>query len=76
MSEREINQRLAEQIRRAEQINGARYQPGDWLALLDGRIVAVAKDVGGALRDLRAIDPDPNRGMIVEASSSLADVIR
>ncbi len=76
MSEAEINQRAADRIRGAGQSNGKQYQPDDCLALLDGRVVAVAKDIGGALRALRALDPDPRRGMIVEACLPVTDVIR
>jgi hypothetical protein len=72
MTEHESNQQLAEQI----QFNGKHYQPGECLALLDGKVVAIAKDVVGALRALRAIDPDPKRGMIVEAGPRITDVIR
>jgi len=71
-----INQQVANRIRRAGQPNGEQYQPGDCLALLDGRVVAVATDIGSALLALRAIDPDPRRGMIVEAGPPIADVIR
>lgn len=76
MSETELNQRLADQIRRTNSANGQQYQPGDWLALLDGRVVAVARDVGGALRLLRVLDPDPQRGMLVAAGAVPVDVIR
>ena len=76
MSETEVNQEAADRIRSAGLSNGKRYQPGDCLALLDGRVVAVAKDIGSALRALRALEPDPRRGMIVEAGALVTDVIR
>lgn len=76
MSETELNQQTANQIRSAVQSNGKHYQPGDCLALLNGRVVAVAKDMSSALRALRAIDPDPKRGMLLEAGAPVTDVIR
>jgi Family of unknown function (DUF5678) len=76
MNEAEINQRVADQIRSAGRSNGKQYHPGEYLALLDGKVVAVAKDVGSVLRALRALDPDPSRGMVVEAGPPVTDVIR
>lgn len=76
MSEAELNQQVANQICSENQLNGKPYQWGDYLALLDGKVVVVAKDLGSALQALRALDADPRRGMIVEAMSPVADVIR
>ena len=76
MSEREINQRVAEQINSAGGLNGKQYRSGDWLALLDGKVVAVAEDVDGALHGLRRLDPNPRRGMIVKVGPPVLNVIR
>ena len=76
MTERETNQQLAEQISRAGGWNGQPRRPGEWVALLDGRVVAVADDLDGALRALRRLDPDPARGMVAEVGSRAVDVIR
>jgi hypothetical protein len=76
VSEREINQRAADEIRRAGRLNGREFRPGQGVALLDGRVVAVADDLGGALRALRALDADPARGMVLEAGPPLTDVVR
>ena len=76
MDEREMNQRVVDQICRAGRLNGKQYLAGECLALLDGRVVAVANDLGGALRALRAVDPDPARGMVFEVGPCVTDVIR
>jgi hypothetical protein len=76
MSEAELNQQVADRIHNAAYLNGKQYQPGDYLALLDGQVVVVASNLEDALRALRALDPDPSRGMIVEAGPPITDVIR
>jgi hypothetical protein len=76
MTEREKNQQVAEQIGRTGGWNGQPRRPGEWVALLDGRVVAVADDLGSALRSLRNLDPDPERGMLVEIGPPPVDVIR
>ena len=76
MSEREINQRVVEQINSAGGLNGKQYRPGEWLALLDGKVVAVAEDIDGALQGLRRLDPNPQRGMIAKVGPPVLNVIR
>ena len=46
------------------------------MALLDGRVVAVAPTPDEAIIALRALDPDPKRGMVVEVSPAVVEVIR
>jgi hypothetical protein len=76
MNEQEKNQRVAERIMSAGASNGKPYRAGEWLALLDGKVVAVAGDLDGALRALRGLDPDPGRGMVLEVGPPVVDVIR
>lgn len=76
MTEREQNQQLAEQISRTGGWNGQPRRVGEWVALLDGRVVAVADDLHEAVRALRRLDPDPARGMVAEVGPPPADVIR
>jgi hypothetical protein len=76
MNETEINQQIVEQIGSAGRWNGTEFHPGEWVALLEGRVVAVAKDLATALRALRALDADPLRGMIFEVGPPVTDVIR
>jgi hypothetical protein len=75
MSEYDINQRAVEQIRSAGS-NGKSYNKGDWLALLDGKVIAVTSEIEGALHALRALDEDPQRGMVFEYGNYEIDVIR
>ena len=75
MSERDINQQAAEQIY-ASGLNGKKYKIGEWLALLDGKVVVVASDLDDAVRALRALDANPRRGMILEYGITGTDVIR
>lgn len=76
MTEYEVNQRVAERICDGAGFEGRQFHNGDCVALLDGRVVAVAPDLAAALDQLRALDPDPNRGMVFEIRPNTPDVIR
>ena len=76
MKEREINQQVAGQICQTARWDGRAFRPGECVGLLDGKVVAVAKDLDGALRALRALDPNPHRGMVFEVAPPVTDVIR
>ena len=76
MSERDINQQVADQVCRTFRLNGNEFLRGDCLALLDGKVIAVEKNRILALKALRDADPDPERGMIVEVTPPVMDVIR
>ena len=76
MSEKERNLRVAESILGQFAWNGHTFRDGDCVALLDGRIVAVAGNPDDAIAALRALDPDPHRGMVIEVSHPVVDVIR
>jgi hypothetical protein len=76
MSEREINQKVAEEIRNTFRLNGQEFRKGEWVALLNGKVVSVAKDIDSILTALRTIEPDPHAGMLLEVGPPLTDVIR
>lgn len=76
MSEHERNQQAADSICRDFKWRGREFQAGECVALLDGAVVAVAADIDRALEALRTIAPDPRRGMLVEVSRPVIDVIR
>ncbi len=76
MGEYERNQEAAQRICRELRWNGRTFKLGDYVALLEGNVIAVADDPKEALRALRSIDPNSARGMILEVAASAADVIR
>ena len=77
MTEYEVNQRVAEQLCRDMQFEGQRFREGQYVALLDGKVIAVADSLDDALTAARAIEPDPNRGMIVDVYPlDRVDIIR
>lgn len=76
MNERERNQQIADSICRDCKWQGREFQAGECVALLDGAVVAVVSDLDQALEALRTIDPDPQRGMLVEVREPVVDVIR
>lgn len=76
MSEVEINQQIADQICKMGSLNGKQYLLGQCVALLEGKVAAVANDLQGALRALRGLDANPERGMVFEVVPPITDVIR
>jgi hypothetical protein len=76
MNEKERNLRIAESIHARFAWNGHEFQEGDYVALLDAQIVAVAKNPDDAISALRALDPDPKRGMVIEVAHPTVDVVR
>ncbi len=76
MGEYERNQEAAQRICRDLRWSGRDFKVGDYVALLDGNLIAVADDPKEALRALRSIDPSIARGMILDVAASAADVIR
>jgi len=76
MTEKERNRRVAEKLCRESEWNGRRFREGDCVALLNGDVVAVAPTPDEAIVALRALDPDPKRGMVVEVAPPMVDVIR
>jgi hypothetical protein len=76
MSEKERNLRIAEAITTNFAWNGRSFREGQFVALLDGQIVAVADNPDEAIAALRALDPDPKHGMVLEVAHPVTDVIR
>jgi hypothetical protein len=76
MNEYERNLRIAQSLHRDFAWNGQTFQRGEFVALLDGEVIAVAKSSDDAIAVLRAREPDPKRGMVVEVTSPTVDVIR
>jgi hypothetical protein len=76
MNERERNLRIAETVRRDRRWENQTFQAGQFVALLDGRVVAVEATPAAAVAALRALDPDPSRGMVVTTTPGQVDIIR
>ena len=76
MSEKERNLRIAESISARFAWNGRTFHEGDFLALLDGQIISVAKTPDAAIAALRDREPDPSRGMVIEVAHPTVDVVR
>ncbi len=76
MKEIEKNQQVADQICHDFRWKDRGFAVGDCVALLDGQIVAVTKNLDDALRELRSADPDAKRGMVFEVRRPVVDVIR
>ena len=76
MNETQLNQEAADRICQGHSWNGRRLRRGECVALLDGKVIAVAEDLDGALKSLRATDPNPRRGMVFEVAPPIIDVIR
>ena len=76
MNELQLNQVVADRICRASSWNGRQLRYGECVALLDGEVIAVSEDLDGALKSLRATDPNPRRGMVFEVAPPVIDIIR
>jgi hypothetical protein len=76
MTEHEINSIAAAEIQNSRTYRGQRFDDGQWIALLDGEVVAVAESLDDILDRLREIEPNPERGMLVEAADPVVNVIR
>jgi hypothetical protein len=76
VDEQERNLRIAETIATDFAWNGQTFLEGQFVALLDGRVVAVATKPDEAIAALRALAPDPQRGMVLEVARPAIDMIR
>ena len=75
-NEQERNLRIAEAMCRDFQWQGRTFHEGECVALLDGNIVAVADNPDDAIAALRALDPNPQHGVVVPITPPTVDVIR
>lgn len=75
MTEHDVNQKVAEEICSTFRLNGQEFQRGECVALLDGKVVAVEKNLDAAFDALRVLDANPKRGMLFEVGP-LVDYIR
>ena len=75
MNEKDVNQKVAEEICNEFRLNGQEFQLGECVALLDGKVIAVEKDLWSAVQAVRALDASPNRGMVFEVGPQV-DYIR
>jgi hypothetical protein len=66
MNEQEITRKIAERICERFFWRGQRFKEGNFVALLAGKVIAVADNPDDAIAALRAIEPDVDRGMVVE----------
>lgn len=66
MTEYELNQSVAEKLCQDLEWEGQTFREGQFAALLDGKIIAVTDSPDDAIMAVRTIDPDPQRGMVVD----------
>ena len=76
MNEHEVNRRAAEKMCQEFAWDGHPLHEGDCVAILDGKVIAVAQKPDEAIASLRKADPNPRRGMVIEISRPTRDVIR
>jgi hypothetical protein len=76
MNDQDINRRIADEICERFSWRGQTFRQGEFVALLDGKIVAVSQNADDAINALRNIDPDPMRGVVIEVAHPVVDVIR
>ena len=76
MNDKERNLRIAEAMCRDFQWQDRTFREGEYVALLDGNILAVADNPDDAIAALRAVDPNPQHGMVVPITPPTVAVIR
>ena len=72
MSEREVNQEVADEICDRFRLNGQEFRLGEWVALLDGKVVAVQADLGAALGVARIELTTSSRDDVLKVSPPLS----
>jgi hypothetical protein len=76
MNDHERNVRIAQAVHGDCTWNGQKFHEGEFVALLDGQVVAVENNADDAIEALRALDPDAKRGMVIKVSPPAVDVVR
>ena len=76
MTELELNQSIADKLREDFTWGGRTFREGQYVSLLDGKVVAVCENLRDAVMAVRHVDPDPQRGMVVPIRHPVVDVIR
>ena len=75
-SDYEANQPVAAAILRDRCWGDRSFDWGEHVILLDGCVVGVTQSALAALRDLRRLEPDYQRGMVVRVQPETVDIIR
>lgn len=75
-SEQERNLRIAEAVCRDFEWDGRKFREGQFVALLDGDIVAVSDYPDDAIATLRALDPNPKHGMVIPVTAPTVAMVR
>ena len=81
MAARELHTHLtdrevARRIRQDLEFDGRRFKLGEFVAILDGRVVAVADTLEELSEKFEEIEPDPSRGLICVAEPQAPEYIR
>jgi hypothetical protein len=65
---RELNSALVDKINQEALANPQSPYAGKWVAVANGKVVAVADTLDDAVEELEKIEPDPARTQLIEAS--------
>lgn len=72
----QTDQEIARQLCERLEYGGRLFHPGQYVAILDGKVVAVADSFEEADQSLSALEPDPRRGLVCLIEPPEPDVIR
>jgi FKBP-type peptidyl-prolyl cis-trans isomerase 2 len=67
--EQQKNWEIAGQINREARVDPNSPYAGKYVGLFDGQVVAVAATLDEVIEAMARIDPDPQRGTVIEASA-------
>lgn len=76
MCDQKINSRATKSIRRDHCLGEPVFNDGNYVALLDGNVVAKSDNPDDAIAALRAIESNPQRGMVIDVCQQSFDVVR
>lgn len=76
MSQSSSDQDVAREICSCLEFNGQRFRHGQYVAILDGRVIAVGDSFDEAQQALIAQAPNPYRGLICRVDEPVPDIIR
>jgi len=74
--ERAIDQDVAREICSRLEFSGKRFQWGQYVAILRGKVIAVGDSFDEVQRALTAQEPNPHKGLICQVDKPMLDVIR
>ncbi len=76
MDDNDRDMQIAEALCERFEWDGRSFREGEYVAVLDGPVVAVTGNPDDAIEVLRTTNPNPERGVVVQVTHPSVDIIR